>query len=123
MQNHVFVSKRPVVILQNHVFNPKGTFTTCETLFHFQNTLLHPCKTLFQFQNPLLQPATAVFKTVSPFRTLSAEPTAYQRQAVSKAVGAVLFVPLQIKHIVLVVEDDFEVAEEIVAEQDVAINK
>ena len=64
MQNHVFVSKRPVVILQNPVFNPKGTFATCETLFHFQNTLLHPCKTLFQFSNALLQPATAVLKTI-----------------------------------------------------------
>ena len=50
--------------MQNHVFNPKGPFATCETLFHFQNTLLQPCKTLFQFSNALLQPATAVFKTV-----------------------------------------------------------
>jgi len=64
MQNYVFVSKHPVVILQNHVFNPKGTFATCETLFHFQNTLLRPRKTLFQFQNPFSQTATSVFKTV-----------------------------------------------------------
>lgn len=62
MQNHVFVSKHPVVTLQNHVFNPKGTFATYETLFHFQNTILHPCKTLFQFQNPFSQTATTVFK-------------------------------------------------------------
>lgn len=65
MQNHVFVSKHPVVILQNPIFNPKGPFATCETLFHFQNTLLQPSNTLFQFQNPLLQPATGIFKTVS----------------------------------------------------------
>ena len=37
------------------------------------------------------RPAKAVFKTDWPFRTLSAEPTAYQRQAVSKAVGAAYF--------------------------------
>lgn len=69
MQNHVFVSKHPVAILQKPVFNPKGTFATCETLFHFQNTLLQPSKTMFQFQNLLLQPATAVFKIIGTFTT------------------------------------------------------
>jgi hypothetical protein len=82
------------------LFSPPFDFKTApQHSFHRLSILKHPRDTLFTaFQNHLA-PATAfpdVFKTVSPFRTLSAEPTAYQRQAVSKAVGAVLFVPLQI---------------------------
>lgn len=105
------------------LFSPPFNFETpSRHPFHRLSNLKQPCNTLFTaFQNHLA-PATAfpaVFKTVSPFRTLSAGPTAYQRQAVSKAVGAVLFVPLQIKHIVLVIEDDIEVTEKVVAEKDI----
>ncbi len=70
MQNHVFVSKHPVVILQNPVFNPKGTFATCETLFQFQNPLSHAAKPCFNFKTNFCNPRQPFSKPFDPIAAL-----------------------------------------------------
>lgn len=48
---------------------PKGTFATCETLFQFQNTLLHAAKPCFRSKTPRRNPRNPFSKPFGTFAT------------------------------------------------------